>query len=85
VAVLTPRTLRHWVSLAAGVIGKKRDVPRLETFRARTVEVHSDREQPRELDGDVIAPARSLIVTIRPSALTLCVAAPAGAASTSAA
>jgi diacylglycerol kinase family enzyme len=83
VAVLTPRTLRHWVSLAAGVIGKKRDVPNMETFRARKVEILSDRQQPRELDGDVIAPARSLIITIRPSALTICVPAPTGPAPTS--
>lgn len=30
--------------------------------------------QPRELDGDVIAPARSLTVEVRPLALTVCVA-----------
>jgi YegS/Rv2252/BmrU family lipid kinase len=84
VAVLTPRTLRHWVSLAAGVIRGKRRVPSLETFRARTVEILSDRQQPRELDGDVIAPARSLTITIRPNALTICVPAPTGPASTGA-
>jgi diacylglycerol kinase family enzyme len=84
VAVLTPRTLRHWLSLAAGVIGRKRDVPSMETFRARTVEVLSDREQPRELDGDVIAPDQSLIISIRPNALTICVPAPTGSASTGA-
>ena len=79
VAVLTPRTLRHWISLAAGVIRRRRHVPSMETFRARTVEILSDRPQPRELDGDVIAPAQSLTITIRPSALTICVPAPAGA------
>lgn len=44
----------------------------METFRARTVEVLSNRRQPRELDGDIIAPARSLIINIRPRALTIC-------------
>lgn len=72
IAVLTPRTLRHWVSLAAAVIGRHHDVPRMETFRARRIEILSDRVQPRELDGDVIAPGRSLIVTVRPNALLMC-------------
>jgi diacylglycerol kinase family enzyme len=82
VAVLTPHTLRHWMSLAIAVIRRKRRVPRMETFRARTVQVISDRQQPRELDGDVIAPARSLIINVRPSALTVC--APATPAATGA-
>src|SRR5205814_5797495 len=42
------------VSLAAGVIGKERDVPSLETFRARQIEVLSNRQQPRELDRDIM-------------------------------
>ncbi|WP_460495142.1 hypothetical protein [Dactylosporangium cerinum] len=45
----------------------------LETYRARKVEVHSDREQARELDGDVVAPARMLVARISPGALLLCV------------
>jgi diacylglycerol kinase family enzyme len=45
----------------------------METFRARHVEVFSNRPQPRELDGDLIEPARALDVTIRPEALCLCV------------
>ncbi|GAA1808452.1 diacylglycerol/lipid kinase family protein [Planosporangium flavigriseum] len=73
VAVLTPRTLRHWLSLAWGVLRRRRDVARMETFRARRVEITSDREQARELDGDVIEPGRSLTVTVRPGALCLCV------------
>jgi YegS/Rv2252/BmrU family lipid kinase len=73
VAVLTPHNLRHWLSLAWGVLRRRRDIARMETFQARRVEVTSGREQPRELDGDVIAPARSLTVTIRPRALCLCV------------
>jgi diacylglycerol kinase (ATP) len=37
------------------------------------VEVLAGREEPREIDGDVIAPARRLAVTVRPAALTVCV------------
>jgi diacylglycerol kinase family enzyme len=73
VAVLTPHKLRHWLSLAWGVLRRRHDVARMETFRARQVEITSDREQPRELDGDVIEPSRSLTVTVRPRALSLCV------------
>jgi diacylglycerol kinase family enzyme len=73
VAVLSPRTLGHWLSLAWGVLRRRRDVARFETFRARSVEVTSDRAQPRELDGDVIEPGRTLAVTVRDRALRLCV------------
>jgi hypothetical protein len=44
----------------------------MKTLRTRKVEVLNHREQPRELDGDIIAPARSLVVTIRPNTLTIC-------------
>jgi hypothetical protein len=46
----------------------------METFRARTVDIRSPKVQPRELDGDVIAPAKSLSVHVREKALTVCVA-----------
>jgi diacylglycerol kinase family enzyme len=78
VAVLTPRTLRHWLRLAYAVLRRRPQVPGMETFRARSVDIRSDTVQPRELDGDVIAPARSLTVEVRPQALTVCV--PDGAA-----
>jgi diacylglycerol kinase family enzyme len=73
VAVLTPHNLRHWLSLAWGVLRHRRSVSRMETYRARRVDISSDRAQPRELDGDVIDPARTLSVTVRPQALCLCV------------
>ncbi len=60
VAVLTPNTLGHWAAMAWGVVRRRRDVRRMETFRARHVEVFSNRTQPRELDGDLIEPARTL-------------------------
>jgi diacylglycerol kinase family enzyme len=73
VAVLDPASLRHWVALAWGVLRRRPDVPRMETFRARRVEIVSNRVQPREADGDVIEPGRRLRVTVRPNALILCV------------
>jgi diacylglycerol kinase family enzyme len=73
IAVLTPRTLRHWASLAWAVLRGRERVPRMEVFTAEQVEVRSDRVQPRELDGDVIEPDRALHATVRPGAFWLCV------------
>ena len=49
----------------------RRDDRCLERFRARQVEITADAHLPRETDGEVIAPGRSLMVTIRPGALTV--------------
>ncbi|GGM19358.1 hypothetical protein GCM10007977_020780 [Dactylosporangium sucinum] len=73
VAVLSPRHLTDWAKLAWGVLRRRERPPRLETFRARSVEVRTGREEPRELDGDVVAPARRLVARVRPGALLLCV------------
>ncbi|MGN9809874.1 diacylglycerol/lipid kinase family protein [Micromonospora sp. BQ11] len=79
VAVLTPRTLRHWLALGWAVARRQGRVPGMEVFRARRVEITSNRAQPRELDGDLIAPGRVLKVEIRRRALWLCVPQPAAA------
>jgi diacylglycerol kinase family enzyme len=76
VAVLTPRTIGHWLRLGWAVIRRQRRVPRMETFRGRKVVVASTRVQPRELDGDLIKPGRSLRAQVRPKALWLCVPQP---------
>jgi YegS/Rv2252/BmrU family lipid kinase len=73
VAILTPRDLTDWVRLGWAVIMRRGGTRQLETFRAKKVEVHSVREQARELDGDVVAPARMLVATVSPAALLLCV------------
>jgi YegS/Rv2252/BmrU family lipid kinase len=79
VALLTPRKLRHWAVLAAAVLLRRDRTPRMEVFRARRVEVISDRPQPRQLDGDVIEPADTLSVRVIHEALWLCVPQPADA------
>jgi len=76
VAILSPRHLRDWFALAIAVLHRRPRVPRMETFSATRVEVLSNRPQPREVDGDVIAPGPLLRVVLRPAALTLCVPAP---------
>ncbi|WP_173075982.1 diacylglycerol/lipid kinase family protein [Phytohabitans rumicis] len=76
IAVLTPRTLGHWASLAWAVARRRRRVPRMEVFQGRSVQVTSNRPQSRELDGDLIEPGRTLRAELRPKALWLCVPEP---------
>jgi YegS/Rv2252/BmrU family lipid kinase len=76
VAIITPHSLLHWLRLTWGVLRRHDKIARMEVLRARSVEVISDRDQPRQLDGDAIAPGRTLTVTLRPRALTLCVPQP---------
>jgi diacylglycerol kinase family enzyme len=77
VAILSPRTLRHWMSLGWAVLRRKDAVPHLETFTATRVEIRSNRVQPRQLDGDLIEAGKHLLATVRPCALLLCVPQPA--------
>lgn len=74
VAILAPRHLGHWAALAWGVVLRRPRVARMEVLRGRRISIISDRPQPRELDGDVIAPAATLAVSVRPAAVWLCVA-----------
>jgi len=76
VAVIAPGNLGHWVALAWGVLRRHERVPSLEVLRARHVVLEARHPEPRELDGDVIAPGRSMEITMRPGALTLCVPQP---------
>jgi diacylglycerol kinase family enzyme len=78
VAILTPRTVGHWAALGWAVLRRRGRVPRMETFRGHHVVVASNRPQPRQLDGDVIEPGRSLDVRVEPRAIWLCVPRPAG-------
>lgn len=77
VAILAPRNLGQWVALAWAVIRGRNRVPRVEFCRGTRVTVTTDRDRPRELDGDVVTSRRSLTAQIHPGALTLCVAEPA--------
>lgn len=79
VAILTPRTVAHWAALGWAVVSRRRRVPGMETFRGHHVVVASNRPQPRQLDGDVIEPGRSLDVRVEPRAIWLCVPRPEGA------
>ncbi|MCU1432958.1 MAG: diacylglycerol kinase [Actinotalea sp.] len=76
VAVLNPRHLGHWLALAWGVVRRRRDIAHMQVLRAARIVVSSTEVEPRQLDGDVIEPGRTLSVTVRPAALELCVPQP---------
>ena len=76
VAILSPRNLGHWASLGWAVIRRSKRVPRMETYTAERVEIISNRVQPRQLDGDLIDPGKSMKIHIKPRALLLCVPQP---------
>jgi undecaprenyl-diphosphatase len=79
VAVLMPPRRRSWLPLAWSLLRQRPTAPVMETFQARHVEISCDREQPRELDGDLIEPSRTLAAAVRPAALWLCVPEPRSA------
>jgi diacylglycerol kinase family enzyme len=76
VAVLAPRSLGHWVQTSWGVLRHRERIAHMDVRRASRIRVVSTREEPRQVDGDVIEPGRSLTVTVRPGALELCVPQP---------
>jgi undecaprenyl-diphosphatase len=70
VGVLSPRGVAGWLALARRTVGgRHRTGPELEHFRGAHIEVSSQTELCRELDGDVIAPGRSLSVRVRAGGL----------------
>jgi undecaprenyl-diphosphatase len=79
VAVLMPPRRRDWLPLVWALLRHRPTTPEMETFQGRHVEIRSDTEQPRELDGDLIEPSRTLTATARPAALWLCVPQPRSA------
>ncbi|MDP9795283.1 diacylglycerol kinase family enzyme [Catenuloplanes nepalensis] len=77
IAILSPRTLWHWATLGWGLLLRKRSVARMEILTAARIDIRASRTQPRQLDGDLIAPGDRLLITVRPNALLLCVPQPA--------
>jgi diacylglycerol kinase family enzyme len=72
VLILAPASPIGWASIGYRVlIRSRRDDSQLERHRARTVEIRADAELPRQVDGEMIRPGRSLTVTVRPGALVV--------------
>jgi diacylglycerol kinase family enzyme len=80
VVLIAPRWLHEWGTLLLSSMGRHPKGGRLETFRAHRAEVTTEQAQVRELDGDMLPPSRSLVVSVWPSALTVCVPDPANLA-----
>jgi diacylglycerol kinase family enzyme len=73
VGVLAPEGGWDWLRLGARVLGGEVRVGggRVEGGQGRLVEVGADRVLPRQADGEVLAPARVLGVSVTPGALVL--------------
>ncbi len=70
VAILAPAGPLGWGRVAYRIItGGGHDDGRLERFQARRVEIQAAAYLPREVDGEMIAPGRALIIEVRPAAL----------------
>jgi diacylglycerol kinase family enzyme len=72
VGILAPSGILGWPRVAARVLTRscRQDRP-LERFQARHVEISARTDLPREIDGEIIAPGRSLTVSVCPGALTV--------------
>ncbi|HKD98557.1 MAG TPA: phosphatase PAP2 family protein [Micromonosporaceae bacterium] len=73
IAVLMPPRRRDWLPLAWALLRHRATVPNVTNSRAAHIEITSDQVQPRELDGDPIAPSRQMTARVRPGALVVCV------------
>lgn len=70
VGVLAPQHILGWAVMARRMLAHGHDVDRqFEHHKAKTVEVTTETELPRELDGDMIPAGRSLLVKVLPRAL----------------
>ena len=79
VGILAPAGPGGWLRVAHQVLaGSGRDGRPLERHQARRVEIRAETELPREVDGEVITPGRSLTVTLLRRALTVRVPPPGG-------
>lgn len=72
VGVLAPRGPLGWTRVATRVLIHSQHQDRmLERFQARTIEVTAHTELPREADGEVVEPGRTLSVSVQPGALMI--------------
>jgi diacylglycerol kinase family enzyme len=70
VGILAPAGLAGWVSVGyRAILASRRDDSQLERRRARTVEIRAAAPQPRQVDGEVVAPGEALSVSVLPGAL----------------
>jgi len=73
VALLRPKGFAGWGALATGLLLRRRIPVGMEVRRGRRIEVRTSKEQPRQVDGDLIEPGTRLLVEVLPGLLELCV------------
>lgn len=72
VGILAPASPLDWAIVAGQVVTRNpAQHRRLERYRARRVEISSDVELPRQADGELLTPGRTLAVSVWPGALTV--------------
>ena len=72
VGILAPAGPFGWPRVAARVLTRSRSQsPTLERFQARRVEITAGTDLPRQIDGEVTTPGRTLTVSVHPGALTV--------------
>ena len=72
VAILAPSGLLGWPRAAGRVLTRSHHQDQtLERFQARRIEITAAAGLPRQIDGEIVAPGRTLTVTVGPGALTV--------------
>ena len=72
VGILAPHGPFGWPRVATRVLTRSRHEDRhLTRFQARTVEITAHSALPREVDGELVAPDRTLTVSVQPGALVV--------------
>ncbi len=72
VGILAPSGTWGWVRVAGKVLTRDRRQDRLlERFQARRVQISADTDLPRQVDGEIVAPGRTLSVSVCPGVLVV--------------
>jgi diacylglycerol kinase family enzyme len=64
--VLTARGWISWIRLAVMVLRRRESEGQMTWVRFRQLTIHADREQPWELDGEVMGGTKRLMITTQP-------------------
>ena len=79
IAVVAARGPADWIRVVTRVVGRRRIRDRrFRTLRGRTIRITAQHRHPREADGDVLRPGRSMVVQVEPGAIIVRVPATAG-------
>jgi len=72
VGILAPSGTWGWVRVAGRVLARGQCQDRLlERFQVRRVQISADVDLPRQIDGEIVAPGRTLSVSVCPGVLTV--------------